>query len=62
MAAPPFTAARVSRFLALCLGAMLLFWGLYFLLTHATAREGIKPSGAQGRLSVPGQVPSGVAL
>ena len=58
MASPPFNTARVSRFLALCFGAMLLFWGLYFLLTHASERESVRPQGASGQLTVPAS-PSG---
>ncbi len=53
MASPPFSTARVSRFLALWLGAILLFCGLYFLLTHATARESVKPQTSTGQPAVP---------
>ncbi len=59
MACPPFSAARVSRFLALWLGAILLFCGLYFLLTHAAARESVRPQTSTGQPTVPAS-PSGV--
>ena len=49
----PFSPARVSRFLGLCFLAMFVFWLLYFLLTHASARESVKPQGASFQLAAP---------
>ncbi len=52
MGAPPFTPARVTRFLLLWVLAALAIAGLYLLLTHATAREGMTPQ--RTRLQFPG--------
>ncbi len=41
MGAPPFTPARVTRFLLFCLLGALVIIGLYILLTHAEARQGV---------------------
>ena len=54
MASPPFSPARVTCFLLVFALALFAVWGLYELLTHATARERMKPTSRLPYCSAPG--------
>ncbi len=53
MGTPPFTPARVSRFLLLCLLGALAIIGAYLLLTHAEARQGVQHQQSRLHLFTP---------
>ncbi len=58
--AKPFTTFHVCRFLLFCGLGLAAVFGIFFLLTHATAREGITP--ASHSRSRPIALPAGIIL
>ncbi len=48
--AVPFSSARVTRFLCLWVIALSVVIGLFVLLMHVRARQGILPNAPQSRL------------